>query len=101
MTTAGRKYLLEQLGTFGEREITEDGAFLFRVALFDALPKRKREAIVAARKSFLTSRGAQILELREATQPRSFGAVALDRLQTLVQEELQWVCEIERKLQTT
>lgn len=98
--SAGRKYLLERLGNFGEREATEDGDFLFRVALFDVLPKRKREAIVAARKSFLTSRAAQLSELRKTTQPRSFGAVALDRLQSLVEGELRWICEIERTLQT-
>jgi PadR family transcriptional regulator, regulatory protein PadR len=99
ITNAGRKYLLEQLGTFGEREAADDGAFLFRLALFDALPKGKREAIVAARKSFLTSRAAQLSELRAVTEPRSFGAVALDRLQSLVKGELRWICEIERKLQ--
>ena len=53
ITASGRKYLLEQLAIFGEREASDDGSFLFRVALFDALPKEKREAIIAARKSFL------------------------------------------------
>jgi DNA-binding PadR family transcriptional regulator len=49
ITAVGKKYLLEQLATFGEREAADDAAFLFRVALFDALPKAKRGAIIAAR----------------------------------------------------
>lgn len=44
ITVAGRKYLLEQLGTFGDREAREEEAFLLRLAFFDVLPKRKREA---------------------------------------------------------
>jgi DNA-binding PadR family transcriptional regulator len=101
MTAAGRKYLLEQLGTFGDREAGEEGAFLLRVAFFDVLPKRKREAIVAARKSFLTSRSAQLSKLRQATQPRSFGAVALERVQTLVADELRWIHKLEGELETS
>src|SRR5580693_5706533 len=34
ITAAGRKYLLERIANFGEREACDDGAFLFRVALF-------------------------------------------------------------------
>ncbi len=100
ITSAGKKYLLEQLGTFGERHAAEDAAFLFRVALFDALPKAKREAILAARRSFLTARSAQLAELQETIQPTSFGAVALDRLQDQIKGELRWVREIGRRLQS-
>ncbi len=95
ITVAGRKYLFEQLGMFGDREAGEEGAFLLRVALFDVLPKRKREAIVATRKSFLNSRSAELSQLRKAAQPRSFGAVALDRVQTLVTDELRWIRQLE------
>src|SRR5437762_1550826 len=42
ITAAGRKYLLEQLAVFGDREASDEGVFLFRVALFDVLPKAKR-----------------------------------------------------------
>ena len=89
ITTAGRNYLLEQLGTFEEREAGDDGAFLLRAALFDVLPKSKREAIVGARKSFLTSRIVQLSKLLKATQPTSFGAVALSRVQSLIESELR------------
>jgi len=100
ITAAGRKYLLEQLGTFGDQDAEEDGAFLFRVALFDALPKHKSQAIVAARKSFLTSRASQLSILRNSTQPRSFGAVAFDRVQALVEDELRWIHKLENQLET-
>ncbi len=100
ITAAGRKYLLEQLGSFDEQDARDDGAFLFRVALFDVLPKQNRQAIVAARKSFLTSRSEQLAELRETMLPRSFGGVALDRVQTLVQDELRWIHKIEDQLES-
>ena len=95
ITAAGRKHLLERLGTCGDQEAGDEGAFLFRVAFFDVLPKAKREAIVTARKSFLTSRAAELSELKESTQPRSFGLVALDRVQTRVKDELRWIRQIE------
>jgi DNA-binding PadR family transcriptional regulator len=99
ITAAGRKYLLEQLGVFGDREASDEGVFLFRVALFDVLPKAKRGTIVAARKSFLTSRAAQLSELRKTMQPRSFGAVALDRVEAVVEGELRWIRQLESELE--
>jgi DNA-binding PadR family transcriptional regulator len=101
ITSTGRKYLLEQLASFGERDAANDGAFLFRVAFFDALPKSKRDAIVAARKSFLTSRLQQLSELREMGQPSSFSALALNRVQGAVESELDWVQQVEHELKTT
>lgn len=100
ITSAGKKYLLEELSTFSEQDAADDGAFLFRVAFFDAFPKEKRRAILAARKLFLTSRSAQLADLREATQPRSFGGVALDRVQTLVQDELGWIHKLEGQIES-
>jgi DNA-binding PadR family transcriptional regulator len=101
ITTAGKKYLLEQLASFGEREASDDGAFLFRVAFFDVLPKGTRDAIVRARKSFLTARVQQLSELREMGQPSSFSGLALDRVQAVVESDLHWVEELERKLRAT
>ncbi len=98
ITSAGRKYLLEQLASFGEQDAADDGAFLFRVAFFDALPKGKRDAIVAARKSFLTSRVQQLSELREMGKPRSFGSVALERVQAVVENELRWIERLEHEV---
>jgi DNA-binding PadR family transcriptional regulator len=100
ITAAGRKYLFQQLATFGDREASEESAFLFRLAFFDVLPTRTRDAIVATRNSFLTSRAAELSELREATEPWSFGAVALERVQTLVENELQWIQQLESKFET-
>lgn len=100
ITAAGRKYLLAQLGTFENRDAGEEGAFLLRLAFFDALPKRRREAIIAARKSFLTSRAARLAVLREATPAGSFGAVALERVQTLVADELRWIHKLAGELET-
>jgi DNA-binding PadR family transcriptional regulator len=96
ITAAGKKYLFEQLSTFGEQDAADDGAFLFRVAFFDIFSMAKRGAILAARRSFLISRAAQLAELRKGTQTGSFGSVALDRVQNLVTDELRWI----RKLET-
>jgi DNA-binding PadR family transcriptional regulator len=98
ITAAGRKHLLAQLGTFGKGEAADEAEFLFRLAFFDVLPKRKRESIMAERKSFLISRAAQFAELRKSTPARSFGAVALGRVETLVQGELQWISGLEEEL---
>jgi DNA-binding PadR family transcriptional regulator len=98
ITPAGKKYLLTQLGTFGEGEAAEEAGFLLRLAFFEVLPKRKRESIVAERKSFLISRAAQFAELRKSTPSGSFGAVALDRVETLVQGELRWISGFEKEL---
>jgi len=100
ITAAGKKYLFEHLGNLEDLEADEGGAFLFRVAFFDVLPNQKREAILAARRSFLTSRAGQLLELRERTPPRSFGAVALERVRSVVADELRWIQQLERKLET-
>jgi DNA-binding PadR family transcriptional regulator len=99
ITAAGRKHLLEQLAIFDEPEAADDGAFLFRVALFDALPKEKRKGIIAARKSFLVSRVTQLSELREIGKPRSFGSVALHRVQGVVEDELRWIERLENELE--
>jgi DNA-binding PadR family transcriptional regulator len=101
ITAAGKKYLFGQLASFGEREAADDGAFLFRVAFLDALPKARCYAIVAARKSFLTSRVQQLSELREMAQPSSFSALALGRVQAVIESELRWVQQIEEELKTT
>jgi DNA-binding PadR family transcriptional regulator len=100
ITPAGKKFLVEQLAKFDERDTGDDGAFLFRVAFFDVLSKGERSAIVAARKSFLTSRSQQLSELRDMGQPRSFSAIALDRVQAQVENELQWVQQLEHELET-
>jgi DNA-binding PadR family transcriptional regulator len=96
ITAAGKKYLLEQLANFGERDAANDGAFLFRVAMFDLLPKAKRKEIVAARKAFLTTRVQELSELGKTGRARSFSAVVLERYQALVKEELDWISELER-----
>ncbi len=96
LTAAGRKYLLEQIASFGEKEASDDGAFLFRVALFDLLPEEKREEILAARKAFLITRIEELSELEKNGRPKSFSAVVLGRVQALVSDELQWIASLER-----
>jgi DNA-binding PadR family transcriptional regulator len=99
ITASGKKHLLEQLSIFSEQEAGDDGAFLFRVAFFDVFPIEKRRVILEARKVFLTSRVAQLTELREATVPRSFGGIALDRVLGLVRDELQWIHKLEGQVE--
>jgi DNA-binding PadR family transcriptional regulator len=96
ITPAGKKYLLEQIAIFGEREARDDGAFLFRVAMFDLLPEEKRREIIAARKAFLTARIKELSELDKTGKPKSFNAVVLNRFQALVKGELEWIGRLER-----
>jgi DNA-binding PadR family transcriptional regulator len=96
ITTGGRTYLLAQLQAFGEQEAAGVGPFLLRVALFDALPKPARKAIVAARASFLKQRSEQLSQLRQETRPRSFAAVALDRVRDEVANERRWIRKLEQ-----
>ena len=96
ITPAGRKYLLEQIAIFGEREARDDGAFLFRVAMFDLLPGEKRREIIAARKAFLTARIKELSELEKTGKPKSFNAIVLNRFQALVKGELAWIARLER-----
>jgi DNA-binding PadR family transcriptional regulator len=97
ITELGRKYLFEQIAAFGDREACDDGAFLLRVALFDCIPKERREEMIAARRAFLTARTEQFSKLRKTVKPKSFAAIALDRTQAVVEDELQWIERLERK----
>lgn len=99
LTAGGRKHLVEQIGMFGEREAADDGAFLLRLALFDVLSAKKRDNIVAARKSFLTARAAELAQLREMTPGGSFPEMALERVQNLVKDELQWLQQVQNALE--
>ena len=101
ITAAGKKYLLDQLSTFGEQDAADDGAFLFRVAFFDAFSKERRQVILTARKLFLTSRSTELSELQKATQPRSFGGIALNRVLGLVQDELRWIHKLESQIESS
>jgi PadR family transcriptional regulator len=101
ITAAGRKHLFEQLSNFTEDDASYDGAFLFRIAFFDVLPRRKRAEILAARKSFLASRAAQLAQLSQDTKPDSFAGIALNRVQALVGDELRWLRKLERQTDFT
>jgi DNA-binding PadR family transcriptional regulator len=96
ITAAGKKYLLEQIAIFGEREASDDGAFLFRVAMFDLLPEKRRTEILAARKAFLTTRVKELSELEMIGKASSFSADVLERYQDLVKDELEWIVKLER-----
>src|SRR3974390_459070 len=63
ITSNGRKYILERLSTFSERDASDDGVFLFRVAFFDLLPKPTCCQILEARKLFLNSRAHELAKL--------------------------------------
>jgi DNA-binding PadR family transcriptional regulator len=100
ITAAGRKYLIEELSNFDEHAASDDGAFLFRVAFFDALPKQKRREILAAREQFLNSRATELAKLSEATHANSFPAIALNRVMALVRGELRWVHQLQREIES-
>jgi DNA-binding PadR family transcriptional regulator len=100
ITTQGRRHLLEQIGTFGEDDARDEGAFLLRLALFDLLPAGKRRTIVSARKSFLATRSTELSQLRDAAPPTSFAYVSLSRVQQRVRDELRWIRQIEANIAT-
>jgi len=100
ITPAGRKYLLQQIGTLPAHDAADEGAFLLRVALFDVLSQKKRAAIVASRKAFLTARVRELAQLHEAAPRKSFATVALTRVQNRVKDELRWIHQIETEWQT-
>jgi len=49
---------------------------------------------------FLTSRSTELSELQKATQPRSFGGIALNRVLGLVQDELRWIHKLESQIES-
>lgn len=98
ITAAGRKHLLEQIAIFGEREAASDGAFLFRVAMFDLLPKEKRKEIIAARRAHLTERVSELAELEKTGKPASFPGLVLEHVQAAAADELDWIAKIEQAM---
>jgi DNA-binding PadR family transcriptional regulator len=98
ITPQGRNHLVEQLGTFGAREASDDDAFLFRVALFGVLSKSTQEHILAVRGAFLLARSDQLSRLRDITKPKSFSAMALDRVRRLVDDERHWVRTLQARV---
>ena len=98
LTAAGKKYLFGEIGKFGDREAADEGAFLLRVSLFEALPSKARDSIITARRSFLAARAAELSQLRVPAPPGSFAMIALDRVEGRVEDELRWIEQLERAL---
>lgn len=95
ITVAGKKYLMQQIATFDERDAANDGAFLFRVAMFDLLPEDRRKEIISARKAYLIVRIGELNELKKAGTPKSFSGIVLEHFQDLVRDELEWIAGLE------
>lgn len=95
ITAAGKRYLMQQIATFDERDAANDGAFLFRVAMFDLLPEKRRKEILAARKAYLAARISELDELNKTGTPKSFSGIVLAHFQDLVRDELKWISGLE------
>jgi DNA-binding PadR family transcriptional regulator len=95
LTSTGKRHLIAQISASSDAGADGDGAFLFRVALFDYLPQARRHEILSARRAFLTARAAQLADLKKTTRPRSYGAAVFDRLQAQVADELEWIGRLE------
>lgn len=100
ITAAGRKHLLDQIGSFTEQEARDEGAFLLRLVFFDVLSRKTREAIIVARRAFLAARSAELSQLQERMDAQSLGALALSRVQDRVKDELRWIRQIESKIES-
>lgn len=96
ITAAGKSHLMQQIATFDERDAADDGAFLFRVAMFDLLPEEKRKEILAVRKAYLAVRISELDELKRTGTPKSFRGIVLKHFQDLVRNELKWISGLER-----
>lgn len=97
ITLAGKKYLMQQIAKFDERDAANDGAFLFRVAMFDLLPDERRREIISARKAYLSVRISELDELKKTGMPKSFAAIVLEHFQDLVRNELKWISGLETR----
>ena len=95
ITAEGKSYLMRQIATFDERDAANDGAFLFRVAMFDLLPEEKRKEILGVRKAHLTVRISELDELKKTGTPKSFNGIVLKHFQDLVRNELKWISGLE------
>ena len=96
ITAAGKRHLMQKISTFDERDAANDGAFLFRVAMFDLLPEKRRKEILAARKAYLAVRISELDELNKTGTPKSFSGIVLEHFQDLVRDELKWISGLER-----
>lgn len=96
LTAAGKKYLFGEVGKFTDRDAADEGAFLFRVSLFEILASETRDSVIAARRSFLAARIAEMSQLRAPVPPGSFAMMAIDRVQSRFEEELRWIDQLER-----
>jgi len=99
ITAAGKKHLRGELAAFRDQQAGDEMAFLLRVAFFDGLSPKLRARIIAARKSFLAARAAELLQLQDLARPRSFSRVVLDRVRQRIGDELGWIRRIEHKLE--
>ena len=95
ITAAGKRYLMQQIASFDERDAANDGAFLFRVAMFDLLPEERRKEILAVRKAYLAVRIRELDELKKTGTPKSFSGTVLEHFQDLVRNELKWIAGLE------
>ncbi len=95
ITAAGKRYLMQQIASFDERDAANDGAFLFRVAMFDLLPEERRKEILAVRKAYLAVRIRELDELKKTGMPKSFSRIVLEHFQDLVRNELRWISGLE------
>jgi DNA-binding PadR family transcriptional regulator len=99
ITAAGKQHLRNELTAFSEQQAGDEMAFLLRVAFFDGLSPKPRARIIAARKSFLAARAAELVQLQGLARPRSFSRVAVERVQQRIGDELRWIRRIEHKLE--
>src|SRR5262245_56367293 len=98
ITAAGKKYLLQELSTFDKHNASDEAGFPFRVGFFDALPKQKRQEMLAARKGFLNTRSKDLSRLSEQANANSFNGMALQRVQSQVRDELRWIRKLEEQI---
>jgi hypothetical protein len=76
ITAAGKKYLLEQVGTLDPHEAGRRRRIPSARGLFDMMPQEKRSPIIRTRKTFLTARIAELATAGYCTAGVVWGACA-------------------------
>ena len=95
LTAAGRRVLIEQLNSYGEKEARSAEEFLMRVGLFELLQPESRERILDARQQVLKRREVHFAGLQQLDLG-VYGGEVVNFLARRVGEELVWLRRLRR-----
>lgn len=98
ITDKGRRFLINRLSEYGEKEANSPDAFLLRVGLFPALPPEARERILGIREDVLNARDKRLTDMQQTMDLGIYGADVVRHLRKGIRHELDWIRHL-RQLQ--